>query len=450
MLYVVLLLLLTCGVYIEWSLNGFEIVSPVSLMLLGLALSDVLAMVGRGSWNNEDLSFHAFLIIAVGSAALLLGSFLAHGTRAPFSSRGWSGMLPKVAQVALWKYMVLMLLVLVAIILRVSDTYRLASELGVDASSYSAAAKAVRGATSSIYTSNGIKFGSGFSFITRQFMKVASCISYLAAYLLASEIMGRRKVGVVASIALIAECWLYVFSSNGRGDILYQVIVFAVSLFILALRRGYSAKALTVKYLVAGTAAGIILAVAFWGSGKLVGRNSSFAFLEYISFYYGGGIPSLQSILEAGTLAELTPGIRSFYYLFAAPYKMGLISEYPSYSLAWIMLGNFTSNIFTGFARYYLDFGWLGLIILSFAAAYIMTRVYRYSKTSGACFVVVMTGYFAAYAFDFAREEFIFSRFLAMSSVFWLFILLVLVLFMTTDLRELRNCIAGRIKKKQD
>ena len=142
--------------------------------------------------------------------------------------------------------------------------------------------------------------------------------------------------------------------------------------------------------------------------------------------------------------------MRSFYYIFAIPYKFGLISDYPIYSIDWIKMGSYTSNIFTGFARYFLDFGWLGLVILSFAASLFITLLYRAAKDSSNCFAIVLVGYFSGYAFDFAREEFIFSRFLSMTSVVLLLVLLVLVLFITTDLHELRNHIINRIKKKQD
>lgn len=452
MLYITLFLLLICGVYVEWSSNGFEIVSPVSLMLLGLALADALAIIGRCSWNGYDLSIQVFLIVAVGSAALLFGSLIAQRIRVTFATSRANGLgaIVKSDSMAVWKYAVLLLIVFLAIVLRMIETYKLAIELGVDTSSYSAAAKAVRTATSTIFSVSGMKFGTGYSFITKQLMKVVSCASYLAAYLLASEFVGGRRKGIMFAAVLVVECWIYVFISGGRGDVLYQVIAFAVMYFMLLVRRGQASKDLSKKYLIIGGLLGVLLAVCFWASGALVGRKSNSNFIEYISFYFGGGIPSLQSILEAGNLADLTPGVRSFYYIFAIPYKFGLISDYPIYSIDWIKMGSYTSNIFTGFARYFLDFGWLGLVILSFAASLFITLLYRAAKDSSNCFAIVLVGYFSAYAFDFAREEFIFSRFLSMTSVVWLLVLLVLVLFITTDLHELRNHIINRIKKKHE
>lgn len=452
MLYIMLLPLLICGVYVEWSLNGFEIVSPVSLMLLGLSLADALAIIGRGSWNCFGLSFRVFLIVVTGSVALLLGSFLANRTSIPIYGRvaSESGHLSKTTFVALWKYIVLMLLVIVAIALRMSETYRLANELGVDTSSYSAAAKAVRSAYAAINSSDGMQAGKGFSFLSKQMGKVESCVTYIAVYLLARAFVNRNKKEIGASFVLVAACWCYVIISGSRGDMLYQGIAFAVILYILLLRNGYPVKKLTLRFFLAGAVLGVILSVGFWLSSALVGRKASSGFVEYISFYFGCGLPSFESILESGDVPQATPGLRTFYYIFALLYRFGIVSSYPSYSITWVTLGTHPSNIFSGFARYYLDFGIVGMIILSFISSFILTKVYRFAKNTAGCIAIILAGYFCAQCFDFAREEYLFSRFFSTSSVVWLFILVVLVLFTTTDLRELWNRLAGRIGKKQE
>lgn len=452
MLYLALLFLLICGVYIEWSLNGFEAASPVSLMLLGLALADVLAMIGRGSWNGFDLSVDVFLILAFGSAALLLGSCLAYRMRASLTRKSSRrlGLLVKADSVAIWKYIVLMLLVLVAIVLRMSETYKLASELGADTSSYSAAAKAVRAAYASFNSADGMQAGKGFSFLSKQMSKAEGCISYIAVFLLAQAIVNRRKKDICASFLLAASCWAYVIISGSRGDMLYQGIAFAVVLYVLLLRNGYPVRKLTIRFFLTGAVVGIFLSIGFWLSSALVGRKTNSGFVEYISFYYGCGLPSLESILESGNIPQVVPGLRTFYYVFALPYRFGFISAYPSYSISWVNLGTHTSNVFTGFARYYLDFGIVGMVLLSFISSFIFTKVYKSAKNTSGCIAIILTGYFCAQCFDFAREEFLFSRFLSTSSVVWLFILIVLVLFTTTDLRELRNCISGRIEKNQE
>lgn len=452
MLYLFLALLLACGILIEWKLNGFEIVSPVSLMLLGLALADVLAMVGRGSWNSYDLSLEIFLITSLGACSLVVGSYFANRIH-KFPADGAccsSDVMKAGEEYKIWKYIALCLLMIVILIVRITETYRLAASLGVEGASYSMAAKSVRNATASIFTSQAINGVFGFSFMAKQLFKVASCVSYLAVALLAKAIFNGDRPRIACSSILVLLSWAYVLSTGSRGDILYQVVSLAVCLFITAAGKGFSTEKLTKKYLVYGAILGVVLAVGFWLSSALVGRKTNSGFVEYISFYFGCGIPSLQSLLDSGGATNLFPGIRTFYNLLTIPYKLGLIDEYPIYSLSWLTLGTHSSNVFTGFARYFLDFGWVGLICLSAFASFIMSVFYKYVKQKSSCFLICVAGYLGAYAFDFAREEFLFSRFLSTSTVVWLVLLVALTWFMTTDFSALRSRLVERFAKERN
>lgn len=449
MLYFVLLLLLICGVCFEWKTNEFEIVSPVSLMLLGLALANVLAMMGRGSWNSYGLSLRVFSILIMGSIALLGGSFIACRLN-HFGGLKRIKAIELPSKIAVWKYLLLLILVLIAIALRVSETYRLALELGVDGGSYSAAAKAVRSAYASFNSSDGMLPGQGFSFLSKQMTKVESCITYLSVFLLARAFVYRNRKEIVASFVLVSSCCCYVIISGSRGELLYQGIAFAVILYVFLLRRGHSAKKLTLLFFFVGVVLGVVLSVGFWLSSALVGRKSNSGFIEYITFYFGCGLPSLESILQSNSLADVFPGVRTFYYLFALPFKFGLIDNYPSYSIAWVNLGGHASNIFTGFARFYLDFGMAGLVVLSCASGFLLTLLYRQSKVTSGWIFIILTGYFCAQCFDFAREEFLFSRFLSTSSAVWLVLLVALTWFMTTDFSALWSRLVERFAKERN
>lgn len=451
MLYIVLLLILATAAVAELKTNGFEIVTPVALMLIGLALADVLALIGRGTWNSFDLSFQVLLIAVLGSLALLLGSFLACRVKSSClkSKTASEGFFKLSVNISICKYVILMLVVLAAIVLRMSETWKLAAQMGIDADSYSAAAKAVRKTTAVFNSAEAMKVGQGFSFLSRQLSKAASCASYLAVYLLAKAIVEQSRKEIVISGLFMVECWCHVIASGSRGEILYQGIAFAVILYILLVRKGYPVKKLTKIFFVVGAVLAVILSVGFWLSSALVGSKTSSGFVEYISFYFGCGLPSLQSIFESGEIAALTPGERTFYYLFAIPYKFGLISEYPSYSIAWVYLGSHPSNIFTGFARYYLDFGFVGLVLLSCISSFLLTMLYRFSKVTSCCLPIILTGFFCAQCFDFAREEYLFSRFFSTSSAVWLFILIVMTLFITADFGEIKDRLSRCFTKEQ-
>ena len=446
-----LFLIVALGFFI-WSLldSGWELMSPVPLMLLGFAIADILAIVGRLTWNEYDMSGQIFLIETLGVVCLFLGYYLAkrahekrisakHEPKHAKPSRV-SGMVAMKNNPALWKWAVLGCIVLLAICLRITETYQLASELGKDTSSYSAAAKAVRQAYAAFNSSDGMQMGEGFSLVCRQLSKVVSVIAYVSLFVLARSIVAKEWKTIAASAIVFVACCVNVFVSGGRGDLFYYTFAFVFFFFFCEVKNGKNARRLCLQILGVGAVCAVVGSFLFWASSSLVGRKSSSGLVEYISFYFGCGFPSLQALQDSEANLNTTPGTLAFYYVMAIPYKFfHLGSSYPSYSISWFDMGGHRCNIFTGFARYYLDFGFLGLVVLSSASAFLMTYFCGTAKKRNSAYLMIVAGYISANAFDFAREEFLFSRFCSTTTIVWLIILAIILMFLTLNAQDVKN-----------
>lgn len=411
-------------------------------MLLGLLVSVILAVIGVSSWNHVSIEWEPVVVVLAGSTSLLLGmegaDFIyrrANSLRLRASGRasendGASYSLPS------WKYIVVDVVLILAIVVRIIETYKIGSQIGADMSSYSTVSSAVRGALETINTSEGMLVGTGFSLVERQLEKVATAAGYVAAGLLAISLVRRSRQRAAHELVAISLSCIFCLVSGSRTAIAYYVVAFLVSLFISMPCHEGKQKRLSAIFLISCTAVAAIGAVVFYQASALVGRGTTSGLLEYITFYFGGGIPSFQHLLSSGNLPSLAPGILTFYYLFAVPYKIGLIDTYPSYSISWVDMGGHPSNIFTGFARYYLDFGLPGVIILCFFSSFIMTVVYREAKRKAWPPLIIFAGFLGGYAFDFAREEFFFSRLMSPNQLITVIFMLVLTVFLTTSVRE--------------
>lgn len=434
--YILLLMVVLFVWAMSFIVSGYELMSPVSLALLGVCVSVTLSIVGFTTWNQVALGWEGFTVVAVGSISLLAGTLLAE--------RLVGGKVARLARTegegdykaGAWKYALVLAVLVLAVCVRVAETYQMAVEMGADVSTYSSAATAVRNSMSSIHSSAGVRVGVGFSLLERQLEKVSVVSGYVAVYLIVKSLMSKDWIRSVLSGAILAMSCLFCLSSGARTTILYYVVALVVVYAVLALHAGRKSKELSVRLLAGCSVIAVIGAIFFYLASSLVGRRASSGIVEYISFYYGCGTPALQHILDTGGLPQLAPGVRSFYYLFSVPYKLGMISDYPSYSIAWVDMGGHGCNIFTGFARYFFDFGIAGVIILSALAAMFMTLLYRFARSTGWPALVVLTGYLGAYAFDFAREEFVFSRLLSPTQLVSVSIMLLITLFLKTSLRE--------------
>lgn len=420
-------------------ISKYEIMSPLSLMMLGLSVSIILAIIGLSSWNQVGLSTNATMILILGEISLLGGGIAASCLCQKRLSldKETDDAIYNAYLSPLWKYIIVAIILFVALSLRVYETYQIAIQNGIDTSSYSVMAKNVRELLAPFKSSSGMKLGSGFSVVERQLEKVAIISGYVSAYLFAKAIHQRDKKRAIFSGFLLAESSAFCFVSGNRGTILYYAIALVALFALVALKSGLDAQVIAKRIFLTGVILGLFASVAFWASGALVGRKTQSGLIEYISFYFGCGAPTFQALLnDRAVIADSVPGVWSFYYLFSLPYKFGLIPTYPSYSIAWLNMGGHPSNIFTGFARYYLDFGIFGVVVLSFIAAFALTMLYRFARAKGLGFAAVVVCLVSAYSFDFAREEFVFSRFLSTTWAVSFAIMFVLTLFMTCSLRE--------------
>ncbi len=420
-----------------YKFSGYDLFTPVSLFLIGLLLSLILATVGFASWNNVELTGQTVGLIVLGELAFAVTALITFRVYCKKRIQEVAGASVKIKTVSyysyetpVWKYIVLIAILLIAIIVRIYETYKIGYELGLDTGSYFSLSHEIREKYAIFMSSEAIKVNIGYSFIERQLEKVFIAVAYVGAFLLAKQIIKRSKmINLILSIAVVGMSFLLMVIINDRGDILYVTISIFVFYALLAYREGRSPLEVSrtvVKYILCIALIGI---VAFYLLSFLMKRASNGGFIDYISFYFGCPIPGFQRIIDSGIQPNEIPASYTFYYLYAFGYKIGLIEHLQNYSLSWVQFGEHFSNVFTCFARYYFDFGVLGMICLTAIASCILTLIYCLARYEHGLMTVMITGYLTPLIFDMAREEFIFSRIISVNYIMIIIIIILTALF---------------------
>lgn len=446
-MYVILLIGLVIITIIAFYLSHYELLSPMTLVPLGFVLAAVLALIGTSSWNHVELQWNASTIIMVGCIAFVSGCYCVEcfpKRSGKISQPNKSANLPMSDNYveAYVKYAILVAIILGAIILRVYETYRLGNQFGLKYQSYADLATQVRQHTASFNSNDNIRFGVGFSVIERQMEKIGFLAGYISVFLLISNLMNhttdkRRLINVaLSSLSLLASC-IFVLVCGVRANIMYYCMAALLIWFVLVLReKKHTAIWLSMRLLLVLIPLFFIAVVGFYVAGKLIGRVPSSGPVEYISFYLGAGIPSLQWLLDhIGSVTDVT-GSFTLHGIYSLLYKVGIINDLHVYSIQWVNLEGHNSNIFTMFGRYYLDFGWLGVIILSALSGVVYTFLYRWAKHTNAPLVIMLFAWMGVNLFDMAREEYLFSRFLSSTKLVTLALLILSTWIMTTSFME--------------
>lgn len=449
-----LLLLLACLAcwYLSFCLGGYELLSPASIVFLGFAVSLALAIVGLAYWNGYPLSDEAVLIVLSGFAGTLAAACVGNALRPP-KSRG-KYRLPQSGRpyrTPTWKYVAVTLVILGALAIRITETVKLGGQLGLDTSEYAALSRDLRNAMSTLFSTDAITSGISFSFVERQLEKFVMMAGFVASFTAARAAVGRSARDVGWSLVILAGCCAFQIAAGGRGMIFYWVISFFVSGSFF-LYRGLSRKGrfrVSGRIIAIGLLAALLCALFMYFAGGLVGRSSKTSLLDYVSFYFGGSVPSLQILLDSGMVGgEISSSVaNTFYNAHLLLFKLGALNDLPPYSVAWVDCGGHQSNIFTCFCRYYADFGLAGVFSLSFLSTWLAVAVYNHARDTMSPCAVVAASYLCAYAFDCARDEFVFSRLLGTTQLANLCVLLLLTAFMTGSLvykkRTAATCAGG-------
>ncbi|MCH3943558.1 MAG: oligosaccharide repeat unit polymerase [Atopobiaceae bacterium] len=449
--YCILLLVLALIWILSFRASKYELLAPISLNGLMFCFATLLAIVGLSSWNTvTELSWLVVGIVALGCMAFSIGGVAADHLNARRVSRrvGERGHRETCggSDVAFWKYLVLYALLIVAIVLRVAETYRIAAEGNQDLSNYVTIAKWVRANYSGTFSTTGVQIGKGFSLFERGFEKIAITSGFVCVFLAVQKIRHREKPDGMISvlfpvIAVFLSC-VFILSTGSRGTVINFVVEALLIWFILDVRDGKSPILLARRFLIAGAILFVVSTVALFIMGPLVGRPAGMGIVDYISFYLGCGVPSLQMALDKGLWAGSPLGYHTFYGIYSLLYKIGITSSLTPYAGDFMRLGGHGSNVYTCFFRYYSDFGLPGVLVLGGLGGFLFTTLYDLAKKSSPIMLVIYA-YIGLYLVDLSREDYLSSRLLSSYGLLSLALLVVLAMWMTMSWHDFLH-ILGR------
>ncbi|MDR1450170.1 MAG: oligosaccharide repeat unit polymerase [Propionibacteriaceae bacterium] len=350
-----------------------DIMSPASTAAGGFLLS-ALAFSLLAHSIKVELSGGAVGLLMVGLAAFLVGSIMAssgamrqdvqQAVLAPEQSGFERVGVANLTKFGALGYLVVMADILITVLLLVY-VQRLSGEAGLT--------EAI-----STYRTGILESSSAERRIPvwlQQAQKITTAFSVCYLYLfIYRRVVAKLRGGYVFLIPTLFN-WLQGIFLGGRLQIIRSVVlVVVVAQFLSYLHNknfrvdwSLARKSISwslVRKLIRWVPAGVIL---FYGLRELIGRQSTEGIGLYFARYIGGSIACLNTFLEGGSVVESRGwGVQTFrgVYDFLSRY---VVQEDASFTLPWAVApdGTAIGNVYTAFWRYYVDFGWAGVILLS-------------------------------------------------------------------------------------
>lgn len=229
--------------------------------------------------------------------------------------------------------------------------------------------KAFYYAMRNIYTSNFTGFK--FNFILTQLIAIQRCFVYISIFIFVHNVViyGFKVKDLVFLMPLPSYC-VAMFLTSGRTEMLMFVffVVFIIMFAFSVIEQDTKLIDKTIKILALLTA--ILTAVSlFYGFYVLTTPNRIVNIFDYFYGYSAGSIYNLDKLLNGGVeYTNISFGSHTLYSIYSTLSKFGFkVPNLPnSYLPATESFGKNT-NIYTAVGRWYMDYGYVGILILSAA-----------------------------------------------------------------------------------
>ena len=410
--------ILTAGLIAVWLIafytNGKEIMSPASVVVGMFLFTAALCIYGYGSWNKIILSFDSICIVLIGCLSFVFGCACVYntslGSRITFR-RHTEKKEAFPVRIAPWKLAVLFLGLIVIAYIRVRSMHRLAAADKQIFTGIIELSKWYREKYSRLFGSGTVLVGVGETFIEKQILRFATVISNTAVITLLIGIYKKNKKTTWLSVALLLLYTVYNVTNGGRATVLFKLLAIVYGIYVLQLKKGKSIRQINKRFVVIGIILVLIGLPVFYYSSALVGRKSNSNIMEYLSFYVGCGIPSMEMMLDAGIAGHMI-GKNVFHGIYTLLYKVRILGELDGFANEWVTLGSYQSNVFTAWYRYYADFGLIGTIVFPFLLGVFFTYLFKKVKETDSLFYWTIFCSWCHVLFDLNRDEYLFGQFL--------------------------------------
>lgn len=278
------------------------------------------------------------------------------------------------------------------------------------------------------YRQNIIYSGYSISVMSNQLIRMVTASAIICLYFFTyNVVIGQAKIKNNLYLLIpVALDFIKIFLTSGRYEFL-ELFLEVVMLYALF----YSMKNqkilhINIKFILYGLVGVVCLLLFFYWIRGLVGRSSNQTILDYVSSYFGGSIELFDLYVKE------YKGATSVHFgntTFASVYKyfnkfigtninLNTINEFRR-STNGILIG----NVYTTFRFYLQDFGYFGLLFLSFLSSIVYSILYYTALLSKSHIKKVIYAYlFYAIVLHSYSEQF-FSVYLSVD--IWMIVIFV-------------------------
>ena len=259
--------------------------------------------------------------------------------------------------------------------------------------------------------------------------------SYASAYLVLVDFVKRiinrsfmkKKFTSLIEIGIMVLFMIQCVLSGGRTQFMYYIESFAlIYVFYFSSTHVFNVNRKIIRrisFIMVGSF------LSFFVLGSLTGKTSKLNFLDTLYVYAGSSFVAFDKLLH-GEVHFYTPypGVNVFWGIIDILNRLGINAEKNAMAAPFVNMGGVSTNIYGSYARYYNDFGFVGMLIICFLLGMLFRTWYNnlYKSTNNIELKLAMYAIVAKVLFEFCLEERMFLSVVSLGTIIRFFYILVL------------------------
>lgn len=423
-MYIILVLFEISSLIGLFYFSKKSLVTPSLLMMLGFFVSTICSIYNIQNWK-VNLHVDTLKIVIVGMLVFILVEMF---VKLYFSTKRQKKKINKLNKIQRFNipFLLSIFIILFYFVLIIMLSKNVQSVTGI----YGNLSEAISTYRNDLVIETGESVSSGLT----QILKIFSSYSYISMFIFVHQIVNhygnKRYILVIPSLLYIVQNFLI----GSRLPMLGVFLSFLAMYFIISKQKDINLSNLKLKKYFNLIIIVSIVIFVFYFIKSFLGRPGEESFLDYLTRYLGGSIPSFDQYLHTPQLTRNSFwGQNTFQGIYGSLSKIFPGRYIYSSVNKWIMAptGVIIGNTYTAFKTYYEDFGMTGLITLTALISFIFSYIYEsifynwFYKNKNCTFFIIFYAMFIYSVFFFFFSELFFYQIFTFGTAVY-FILLIM------------------------
>lgn len=395
----VLLVILSIMLLVSYITSHKELCGPTVVFILPFWIMSIIGCLNYTNWELNDFHFNTVLVISLGIVSFLLGSLFVQKIKLR-GNKSNSYEIPDINSNITRFHLVLSLLIgIVSFLLHAYFLLRWGLSQGVFSLSEAINISMIRG-----------KFGTGRGFdlpyIVNSLCICSKAFGYIYSAILAKNIVYKRKGNnILLALNIIVPIGITVLGGS-RGSSLEFIVAFSVAVLFYFFKSNGWKNRIRIKHVSYILIVSIFVLYVFFAIKTIMGRGEVDFTNIYDEFciYIGAQEKNLDLYLNNNpvhTNIFACATMQEFYNIFNNYLGFNIYDTIEILPFNFIN-GKDLGNVYTCFYNYFVDFGYLGVVIFSSVSGGISQYVYRkakYASDKAIDFSLIIYSYIASTLF---------------------------------------------------